>query len=248
MSPLYKETYEDVETAYGLMVEAKYRPAAPSDGCGVITGTPNLQTETLAYAQRWAEEENKGRFFIGRCRRENRVATVLVIEAARLLCARILGGTKDNKLALRVLKTALNVVERGTKPDSIEGRFGIESDLQHALRAHIEQLEPGLRIIDGGRERTLETGRVDILAEDGDQTTVVIELKTGEADDRDVGQILRYMGELASGGKLVRGILVAGAFSPRARTAASQVNNLRLREYSYSFEFKPSDGLESGKS
>jgi endonuclease NucS-like protein len=239
MSPLYEEMYEDLEMAYGLMVEAKYRPAAPSDGCWVITGTPNLVTESLAYAQRWAEEEEKGRFFIGRCRRENRVATVLAVEAARLLCARILDGTKDNRLALRVLKTAVTVVERETKPDNIEGRFGLESDLQRALRAHIEQLEPGLRIIDGGRERILETGRVDILAEDGNQTTVVIELKTAEADDHDVGQILRYMGELASSGKQVRGILVAGEFSRRARNAANQVNNLCLREYKYSFSFKP---------
>jgi hypothetical protein len=237
MSPLYKEMYEELETAYSLMAEARYRPAAPSDGCGVITGTPNLAAESLAYAQRWAEEEDKGRFFIGRCRRENRVATVLAVEAARLLCARILGGTKDNRLALRVLKTAVSVVERGMKPDSVEGRFGVESDLQRALRVQIEQLEPGLKIIDGGRERTLETGRVDILAEDREQNTVVIELKTDESDDRDVGQILRYMGELATSAKQVRGILVVGAFSQRARTAASQVNNLRLREYRYNFVF-----------
>lgn len=243
MSPLYKEMYEELEVAYGLMAEKGYRPAAPSNVHGEITGTPNLVTESLAYAQRWAEEENKGRFFIGTCGKGNRVATVLVIEAARLLCARILGGTKDNKLALRVLKTAVTVVERGMKPDSVDGRFGVESDLQSALRAHIEQLEPGLKIIDGGRERTLKTGRVDILAEDGDKTTVVIELKTGEADDHDVTQILRYEGELASNGKPVRGILVAGAFSRRARTAASHVNNLRLREYRYNFVFKSSEVL-----
>jgi hypothetical protein len=240
MSPLYKEMYEEVEVAYGLMAEARYRPAAPSDGFGTITGTPNLVSESLAYAQRWAEEEDKGRFFIGSCGKGNRVATVLVIETARLLCARILGGTKDNKLALRVLKTAVTVVERGTKPDIAEGRFAVESDLQTALRANVEQLEPGLKIIDGGREHTLKTGRVDILAEDRDRTTVVIELKTGESDDRDVGQILRYMGELANSGKQVRGILVAGAFSPRAKTAASQVSNLCLKEYRHNFVFRSS--------
>jgi hypothetical protein len=242
MSPLYKHMYEELETAYGLMVEARYRPAAPSDGFGHITGTPNLVKETLAYARRWTEEEDKHRFFIGSCGRGNRVAMVLVVEAARLLCARKLGGTKDNKLALRLLRMAVSKLEKGSKTDTFDGTFGFERDLQGALRAHIDQLEPGLIIIDGGKERTLKTGRVDILAEDGDQNTVAIELKTGEADDHDVTQILRYMGELASSGKQARGILVAGTFSRRARTAANQVNNLCLREYRYDFVFKPSEG------
>jgi len=66
--------YEELEMAYGLMIEANYRPAASGDGFGHITGTPNLVTESLAYAQRWAEEEDKGQFSIGTCGKGNRVA------------------------------------------------------------------------------------------------------------------------------------------------------------------------------
>lgn len=165
---------------------------------------------------------------------------MLVIEAARLLCARILGGTKNNNLALRLLRKAGAKLEEGAKPKrgGLERTFAIESDLQSALRAHIEQLESGLKIIDGGRERTLRSGRVDILAEDRNQTMVVIELKAGEADEHDVTQILRYAGELESDARSIRGILVAGGFSLRARKAASQVRNLELREYSFNFVFR----------
>lgn len=245
MIPLYSSVYEQLEEAYGLMTEAGYRPASLGDECGHITGPLNLVKESGSYAKRWSEEENKGRFFIGTCRGENRVALVLVVEAARLLCARVLGGTKDNKLALRLLRKAVAKLTNEPRPsrDSFESTFGVESDLQGALRAHIEQLEPGLKIIDGGKERTLKTGRVDILAEDRDQTTVVIELKAEEANEHDVTQILRYTGELASSVKPVRGILVAGAFSRRARAAASQVHSLQLRKYSFNFVFNPSEGL-----
>ena len=44
--------------------------------------------------------------------------------------------------------------------------FGLERDLQSALRANIDQLEPGLKITDDGRERVTEAGRIDITAGD----------------------------------------------------------------------------------
>ena len=52
--------------------------------------------------------------------------------------------------------------------DAIETTFGLERDLQLALRSNsnIEQLEHGLRITDGGKEQTVESGRIDIAAED----------------------------------------------------------------------------------
>ena len=37
-------------------------------------------------------------------------------------------------------------------------RMGLERDLQDALRSEIEPLEPGLRIIDGGTERSVDSG------------------------------------------------------------------------------------------
>jgi hypothetical protein len=78
--------------------------------------------------------------------------------------------------------------------EAIDATFGLERDLQLALRKHIDQLEPGLKIADAGRELTVESGRIDITAEDSGGTTVVIELKAGLADRETVGQVLGYMG------------------------------------------------------
>jgi RecB family endonuclease NucS len=47
----------------------------------------------------------------------------------------------------------------------------------NALRANIDQLEPGLTVIDGGNERKVASGFIDITARDRSGATVVIELK-----------------------------------------------------------------------
>ncbi|MCY3656287.1 MAG: endonuclease NucS [Chloroflexi bacterium] len=60
-------------------------------------------------------------------------------------------------------------------------KFGLERDLQHALRSNIEQLESGLKIVDGGKERVVEAGKIDVTARDADGRLVVIELKAGTA-------------------------------------------------------------------
>lgn len=46
--------------------------------------------------------------------------------------------------------------------EALETTFGLERDLQRALRNNIEQLERGLKIIDGGKERKVESGFIDI--------------------------------------------------------------------------------------
>ncbi|MBM3129401.1 MAG: DUF91 domain-containing protein [Chloroflexi bacterium] len=118
--------------------------------------------------------------------------------------------------------------------------FGLERDLQVALRANIEQLESGLRIIDGGKERVTEEGRIDITAEDKRGNIVVIELKAGGAKPAIVAQVLSYVSEVAeSDKKPVRGILVAGGFHKRVILAARAVPNLQLKKYSFLFAFEP---------
>ena len=135
----------------------------------------------------------------------------------------------------------------GTRPDpdvpqgEDDGRarlIGLERDLQAALRGCIEQLEPGLTIIDDGAERSVASGFIDITAKAPDGTVVVIELKTGTARREAIGQILSYMGDVAEeeSGR-VRGILVAGEFDDKARAAARVVPSLSLRRYRVTFEF-----------
>ena len=80
-----------------------------------------------------------------------------------------------------------------------------------------------MRIIDGGVERIVDAGRIDITAEDRDGALVVIELKAGRADLPAVGQVLSYMGTAAPGeDRPVRGMLVAGDFDERAEMARAR--------------------------
>ena len=127
--------------------------------------------------------------------------------------------------------------------DEDEGRarlIGLERDLQAALRGCIEQLESGLQVTDGGNERSVASGFIDITAEDRDGKVVVIELKAGTARREAIGQVLSYMGDIAEEESAeVRGILVAGEFDDKARAAARVVPGLSLRRYRVKFEFSP---------
>ena len=84
--------------------------------------------------------------------------------------------------------------------EEVEGardlKFGLERDMQVALRENIEQLDPTMRIVDGGTKRHAATGRTDILAEDQGGSLIVIELKADEARDSALTQVLGYVGAL----------------------------------------------------
>jgi transposase len=125
--------------------------------------------------------------------------------------------------------------------EAAETTFGLERDMQRALRTNIEQLERGLRIVDGGRERSTDAGRIDIVAQDEAGKTVVIELKAGVAPPEALTQLLAYMGATASEPVGVRGILVAEDFHPRLKFAARAVPNVQLRRYRYQFSFESVD-------
>jgi len=122
--------------------------------------------------------------------------------------------------------------------------IGLERDMQAALRSSIEQLEPGLEIIDDGAERSVSSGFIDITAKDADGKIVVIELKTGTARQKAVAQILSYMGDIAEEEEdaSTRGILVADDFDTKAQAAARVVPTLSLRSYRVNFEFTDADG------
>ena len=131
-------------------------------------------------------------------------------------------------------------VEATTTDDEAEAiTFKLERDLQSALRQNVEQLESGLIIIDGGSERTVEAGQIDITAEDGGGKVVAIELKAGRANPESITQTLAYMTSLAEEeDKPVRGILLAADFHPRVILAAKAVPNLQLKKYSFRFSFE----------
>jgi hypothetical protein len=123
--------------------------------------------------------------------------------------------------------------------EAAEIRFGLERDLQLALRANITQLEPRMKIIDDGKERITDAGRIDITATDSKGNIVVIELKVGSASPEVIAQVLGYMGAIAETDKKpVRGILVAGEFHKRVVWAARAIPNLELKKYSFQFAFE----------
>ena len=122
---------------------------------------------------------------------------------------------------------------------SEEITFGLERDLQDALRKDISQLESGLTIIDAGTERVTEAGRIDIMAKDDQNRIVVLELKAGTAQPPIVAQIMAYIGAIqGEEAHAVRGIIVAGDFNPRVILAARAISNLELRQYSFQFSFR----------
>lgn len=105
---LPEDIQEQIETAYAAMAnQARYRPAAPSDGFGNITGRLNLTREATQYAADWWKQEDGWNFFIGTCDYETRPATIFAIEAARLMCSGVLGRTH----ALALLKMAVRSLE-----------------------------------------------------------------------------------------------------------------------------------------
>jgi Endonuclease NucS C-terminal domain len=126
--------------------------------------------------------------------------------------------------------------------EAAEATFGLERDLQAALRSNIEQLEPGLRVIDGGQERTTQAGRIDITARDAAGTTIVIELKAGIARPEALTQLLAYVGVMAGKEQRPpRGILIAEDFHPRVVFGARAVPSIQLWRYRFKFTFEKCD-------
>jgi RecB family endonuclease NucS len=77
-----------------------------------------------------------------------------------------------------------------------------------------------------------------LLAKDSNGHFVVIELKAGKARDSALGQLLGYIGCLATPEQEVRGILVASSFETRVVFAARALPNIKLLEYELSFSLR----------
>ncbi len=100
------------------------------------------------------------------------------------------------------------------------------------LRRQLEVVEPGLVAADGGHERAVATGRIDITALDAQGNFVVIELKVGPCPNGALEQVLAYSTDLeAETGKPCRAVLVASDFSARLRSAAKRARDVHLVVY-----------------
>lgn len=119
--------------------------------------------------------------------------------------------------------------------------FTLERDLQTAIRRQISYLEDGLKIVDGGSERHVLTGSIDILAKDNNGVFVVIELKAGDCPKGALEQLLGYAKDIKDeeGVGEVRMCLIAKSFSDRTLAASTFISNLKLIEYDYTVSFRP---------
>jgi hypothetical protein len=113
-------THTQIADAYRRMAaEARYRPAAPSDGCGSITvpvAQLDLDAEAATYARQWWTQEDERRFWIGCCHWPYRPATIFAIEAARLLC----GGLGSQRHARHLLRMAAAELDQFVDDDDEE--------------------------------------------------------------------------------------------------------------------------------
>ena len=122
-----------------------------------------------------------------------------------------------------------------------EFSLSLERDLQSYLSLRLDEIEPGLELVEGGIEFKTLAGDIDILAKDSKGHYVVIELKAGKAKDSAIGQILGYIGALSvkDTDENIRGILVASDFEPRLYYASKSLKKLRLIKYNLKFSFTP---------
>lgn len=136
----------------------------------------------------------------------------------------------------------LELEEEENLEEAQEMTFGLERDLQEAIRRNIQILEPDLQIIDGGTERNTAAGRIDITARDRQGRIVIIELKAPTAKPEVIAQTLAYMEAVRVEEQAeVRGIIVASDFADRVKLAARQIPNLRLVKYAFAFNFNQID-------
>lgn len=112
-----ERTFNQIKEAYRDMgAKALYRPAAPSDGLGNISGKLDLEKECESYLEDWWEQEDKGEFFIGCCDGFSRKATIFALEACRNMCA----GRLGDKTALALLKMAVKEMELVVKDPHVQ--------------------------------------------------------------------------------------------------------------------------------
>ncbi|THF85480.1 DUF91 domain-containing protein [Deinococcus sp. KSM4-11] len=95
---------------------------------------------------------------------------------------------------------------------------GSEAQMQETLARSPELIEPGLKVLN--RELLVESGGIDLYAQDAQGRYVVVELKRGRATQHAVSQLGRYVRSVEGkvpAGAVVRGILAAPSITAPAR-------------------------------
>lgn len=125
--------------------------------------------------------------------------------------------------------------------EAVDVGVSLERDLHDYLVTRLAEVEPGLTMVENGREFHTDAGNIDILAKSAQGERVVVELKAGKAKDGAMGQLLGYIGCLSTQARpeKIRGILVASEFDPRVIFAAQGLPHIKLFKYALNFRFEP---------
>jgi RecB family endonuclease NucS len=127
-------------------------------------------------------------------------------------------GKTEDRLEIHILELLDDrVFELGD--DAGLTKDGVERDLQEALAAQPEAVEPGLRLV--RREWPTDIGPVDLMCRDEDDGWVAVEIKRIGTIDA-VEQLMRYLERIRLDPALAacRGVLAAQQVKPQASTLA----------------------------
>ena len=142
----------------------------------------------------------------------------VIEEEPGLIVVRKRAGKTEDRLEIRIAEV-LSDVE--LPMDEVGGlaKDGVERDLQEALAAGPDLLEPELRLV--RREWSTDVGPVDLMCRDCDDGWVAVEIKRLGTIDA-VEQLTRYLGfiRVDPAKERCRGILAAERFKPQAVTLA----------------------------
>ncbi|MHA2059621.1 MAG: endonuclease NucS [Candidatus Ranarchaeia archaeon] len=130
---------------------------------------------------------------------------------------------------VRILISSIAFISRFTlHDDEVISVYGSESDMVDMVETNPDLIEQGFKIYK--RERSVDTGEIDILGVDTENNLVVVEAKRRRASHASVHQLQRYVESMRrkKPDQTVRGILLAPAITEQARQILHQ----------YGFEFK----------
>jgi RecB family endonuclease NucS len=114
---------------------------------------------------------------------------------------------------------------------------GEEADIVDKIEADPSIIEEGLRVI--RREKATNSGFIDLLCEDRNGVTVIVEVKRTSISPNAVYQMEAYLADFKrkNNKAVVRGILCAPRVSEMAKTLMAE-RGLEYRQVGYEFELK----------
>jgi RecB family endonuclease NucS len=152
---------------------------------------------------------------------------VVLEEDGDVLVVRKRAGKSEDRLEIRLVEVLSDVEHEMGEAAGLE-KDGVERDLQEALAARPDALEPGLRL--DRREWPTDVGPVDLMCRDEDGGWVAVEIKRVATIDA-VEQLSRYLERirLDPSRAACRGILAAQQLKPQAVTLA-EARGIRCAE------------------